>query len=40
MVALLLALLGVAGRMEYEDSFTYEQEWQRWEELRPHGTGE
>lgn len=39
-VALLVLLFGIAGRMEYEDSYTYGYEWMRWEEGVPYGTGE
>lgn len=39
MALLLVLLLGIAGRMEYEDSFTYEQEWERWERVNGFGGG-
>lgn len=40
LVVLLLLMLGIAGRMEYEDSFAYEKEWQRWERVNGFGGGE
>lgn len=33
LIALLVLLLGIAGRMEHEDSIGYQREWREWHQL-------